>query len=72
VHGPCRGLFCASKLNRMPPRQIEIVGNISLAVGLVICFFKGYPLKIVALCGACLLILFNACLRYYSRRKAEG
>ena len=55
----------------MQPRQREIVGNVSLAVGLVICYFKGYPLKIVALYGICLLIIFNACLRYSSRRKAE-
>jgi hypothetical protein len=46
----------------MQPRQREIVGNVSLAAGLVICYFKGYSLKIVALCGACFADHFQCML----------
>jgi hypothetical protein len=60
--------FYAGKLNSMQTRQRAIVGNIGLVVGAGALLSQRLFLKDRGLSGVFSLILFNAVLKYASRR----
>lgn len=52
----------------MNPKQKMILVNAGVAGGLVVSYFRGAPLWIIALCGIFLFALVNLLLRIQSRK----
>lgn len=54
--------------DKMPEGTKAVIVNVSIMAGLVLCYFKGYPPKIIFGCGIFLLLLANV-LMYFRRRQ---
>ena len=52
----------------MTERNRPIIVNVAILGGLVLCFFNGYPFKVIVGSGVFLLIFANA-LMYYRRKR---
>jgi len=55
---------------KMTERNKAIIVNLSIVAGLVWCYFRGYPPKIILGCGAFLLLFANV-LMYLKRRRSS-
>ena len=52
----------------MPERTKAIIVNIGMVAGLIWCYFRGYPPKIILISGVLLLVFANT-LMYFKRRQ---
>lgn len=55
---------------KMPEGIKAVIVNISIVAGLVLCYFRGYPPKIIFGCGVVLLLLANV-LMYLKHRQSS-
>jgi len=55
----------------MPEGTKAVILNVSIMAGLLLCYFRGYPPKIICGCGISLLILANF-LMYLKRRRISN
>jgi hypothetical protein len=55
---------------KMTERNRAMVVNVSIVVGLMWCYFRGYPPKIILACGVFLLAFANV-LMYLNRRRSS-
>lgn len=55
---------------KMPERTKAVIVNISIAAGLLLCNFRGYPLKIILLSGLFIFAFANV-LMYLKRRRTS-
>jgi hypothetical protein len=53
---------------KMPEGTKAIIVNVGIVAGLIWCYFRGYPPKIILISGAVLLAFANS-LMYYKRRR---
>jgi hypothetical protein len=53
---------------KMPERTKAIVVNVSIVAGLLLCYFRGYPPKVILLSGLFLLVLANVLMHLKRRR----
>ena len=54
--------------DKMPEGTKAVIVNVSIMAGLVLCYFKGCPPKIIFGCGIVLILLANV-LMYLKRRQ---
>jgi hypothetical protein len=53
---------------KMPDGTKAVIVNVSIVAGLLLCYFRGYPPKVIVGCGIFLLIFANT-LMYLKRRQ---
>ena len=57
---------------KMTEQNKAIIINVAIVVGLMWCYFRGYPPKITLGCGFFLLVFANALMYRKRRRSTQG